>query len=74
MVVNMCNFYGKGRQNACKKEAVYFCILFLITKCMRAEIKRDEKLLIDLEGPNLSLVKLRSLGFNDCIVNWVKTT
>ena len=35
-----------------KKEAVYFCIVLLITKCMRAEIKGDEKLLIDLEGPN----------------------
>ena len=35
-----------------KKEAIYFCIVLLITKCMRAEIKRDEKLLIDLEGPN----------------------
>ena len=40
MVVNMCIFYGNGRQNR----------LLLITKCMRAEIKRDEKLLIDLEG------------------------
>ena len=30
----------------CKKEAVYFCIVLLITKCMQAEIKGDEKLLI----------------------------
>ena len=35
-----------------KKDAVYFCIVLLITKCMWAEIKGDEKLLIDLEGPN----------------------
>ena len=35
-----------------KKEVVYFCTVLLITKCMRAEIKGDEKLLIDLEGPN----------------------
>ena len=47
-------FDGNGRQNHLqKKEAVYFCIVLLITKCMRAEIKGDEKLLIDLEGPNL---------------------
>ena len=36
-----------------KKEVVYFCIVLLVTKCMRAEIKGDEKLLIDLEWPNL---------------------
>ena len=36
-----------------KKEAVYFCIVLLITKCMRAEIKGDKKLLIDLEWPSL---------------------
>ena len=34
-----------------KKEVVYFCIVLLITKCMWAEIKGDEKLLIDLEWP-----------------------
>ena len=41
-----------------KKEAVYFCIVLLITKCMLAEIRGggDEKLLIDLEWPNASLV------------------
>ena len=34
-----------------KKEVVYFCIVLLITKCMRSEIKGDEKLLTDLEWP-----------------------
>ena len=28
-----------------KKEAVYFCIVLLITNCMQAESKEDEKLL-----------------------------
>ena len=43
---------GNGHQNRLqKKVAVYFCIVLLITKCMRAEIKEDEKLLIDLEWP-----------------------
>ena len=52
MVVNMCNFRVKWlSKSLAKKEAVYFCIVLLITKCMRAEIKGDEKLLIDLEGP-----------------------
>ena len=37
-----------------KKEAVYFCIVLLITEFMRAEIKGDEKL-IDLEWPYLYL-------------------
>ena len=36
-------------KNACKKEVVYFCIVLLITKCVQAEIKGDEKLQIDLE-------------------------
>ena len=37
---------------ACKKkEAVYFCIVLLITKCMQAKIKGDEILLIDMESP-----------------------
>ena len=37
---------------ACKKGgAVYFCIVLPITKYMQAEIKWDEKLLIDLEWP-----------------------
>ena len=44
---------------AWKKEAVYFCIVLLITKCMRAEIKGDEKLLIDLEEPNFSATHFR---------------
>ena len=48
----MCNFRWKwSSKSLAKKEAVYFCIVLLITKCMRAEIKGDEKLLIDLEGP-----------------------
>ena len=52
MVVNMCNFRWKwSSKSLAKKFAVYFCIVLLITKCMRAEIKGDEKLLIDLEGP-----------------------
>ena len=38
---------------ACKKGGgiIYVCIVcsYIITKCMRAEIKGDEKLLIDLE-------------------------
>ena len=53
---------GNGRQyvyflwkwsskSLAKKDAVFFCIVLLITKCMRAEIKGDEKLLINLEGP-----------------------
>ena len=50
MVVNMCNFWSS--KSLVKKEAVYFCIVLLITKCMQAEIKGDEKLLIDLEWPN----------------------
>ena len=37
-----------------KKEAVYFFIVLLITKCTQAEIKGDEKLLlIDLEWSNV---------------------
>ena len=36
-----------------KKEAVYFCIV-LITKCMWTEMKGDEKLLTDLEWPNVA--------------------
>ena len=51
MVVNMCNSLWKwSSKSLAKKEAVYFCIVLLITKCMRAEIKGDEKL-IDLEWP-----------------------
>ena len=36
-----------------KKEAVYFRIELLITKCMWTEIKGDEKLPIDLEWPKV---------------------
>ena len=39
-----------------KKEVVYFCIVLLITKCMQAEIKGDEKLLIDLEWPYIGIL------------------
>ena len=38
-----------------KKEAVYFYTVLLIIKCMRTKIKGDEKLLIDLEWPNVKL-------------------
>ena len=34
-----------------KGGGIYFCTVLLITKCMQAEIKGDEKLLIDLEWP-----------------------
>ena len=40
--------------------------MLLITKCMRAEIKRDEKLLIDLEGPNF---KRRDLYENSLLIH-----
>ena len=55
MVDNMCNFLWKwsSKSLAKKKDAVYFCIVLLITKCIRAEIKGDEKLLINLEGRGL---------------------
>ena len=36
-----------------KGGGIYFCIV-LITKCMQAEMKGDEKLLIDLEWPNVA--------------------
>ena len=45
-------------KTARKKEAVYFCIVLLITKCMRAEIKVDEKLLTDLEWPYCTVTAL----------------
>ena len=35
-----------------KGGGILFCIVLLITKCMRVEINEDEKLLIDLEWPN----------------------
>ena len=36
-----------------KKGGGILCIVLLITKCTQAEIKGDEKLLIDLEWPNV---------------------
>ena len=52
-----------------KKEVVYFCIVLLITKCMRAEIKGDEKLLIDLEWPNVNFFSQTSNGGCVCYMN-----
>ena len=58
MVVTICNFLWKwSSKSLAKKEAVYFCIVLLIIKCMRAEIKGDEKLLIDLEWPYIIHIK-----------------
>ena len=51
---------------ACKKGVIYFCIVLLITKCMYAEIKGDEKLLIDLEWPNFELcIKYPGLTYTE---------
>ena len=50
---NGCQYVISDEKNARKKEVVYVCIAVLITNCMRAEIRGDKKLLIDLEWPYL---------------------
>ena len=52
MVINVCNFWWKRLSKLlAKKEAVYFYIVLLITKCVRVGIKGNEKLLLDLGWP-----------------------
>ena len=49
-----------------KKEVVYSCIVLLITECMQAEIKGNEKLLIDLEWPKCILRYDLGFQFHPC--------
>ena len=51
-----------------KKEVVYFCIVPLITKCIRAEIKGDEKLLIDLKGPCTAAWECPCNNYNNIVM------